>query len=518
MRTPVLSSCRAFLPLCVVLAGCGGGGMDATDSATTTTTTVGTNPTTTDTSTTDGSDSESTETSGEPSGSQTASETEGTSETDPTTEGPTTAGETEDTNETDPTTAGGCDACDEPNQVCIDNECVTTCHGQVPDPCGPDQVCDVVSGECQDLDAACVVAGDTFTCGDQDCGPGTVCNGEGTCIAVAPCHQVECTSEGLCWGQQCACERTHDCPETPDVEQLNGPFSTEIGDLEFADDCTAWMVTLRSGTDYVRRLETDGTLTEWAGVSNLNMGEVKVLKALTVPGSAQTPGDKTTPEQPAPIEGLGEVAITYTCCASCGCFVDPPQGVARLNEDDMQNPLPIVIVAEVTQGDGPFGSVGADAGPMGLTWGEDRVLYVGNSTQNGDLNSADLDAQSQEVLTPLPERVHAAAAVSSVHLLVAIEGGSLYRYNALTQELEFVVELGSDVTSLSHDAFSGLVYAGLQSLEIVAIRPFTGEVESFGTMPGIGRVTVSPNGELYFNPVQYLNNIPISSWDLPDMQ
>ncbi len=500
----------------VLLCGCGGG-EETTDSATTTTQPVTTQSTTDATS--DGTQTG--ETSGEPgtaSESETADPTD--TETEATTEGPTTTeGETtDDTSETEATTDEGCGACDEPNEICIDNECVNTCHNQVPDPCGPDQVCDVVTGECQDPETPCVVSGDTTACGDQTCGPGTVCDGQGACMAIAPCYQVECTSDGSCWGDVCACERIHECMIEPDLEQLNGPFSTEIGDLEFADDCTAWMVTLRSGTDYVRRLETDSTLTEWAGVSNLNMGEVKVLKALSIPGQAQTPGHETNPETPTEIEGLGEVAITYTCCATCGCFVDPPQGVARLNEDDMQNPLPIVIVAEVTGGDGPFGDAGADAGPMGLTWGEDRVLYVGNSTQNGDLNSADLDAQSQDVLTPLPERVHAAAAISPVHLLVAIEGGSLYRYNIATQELEFVIDVGSDVTSLSHDAFSGLVYAGLQSLEIITIRPFTGEIESFDTMPGVGRVTVSPNGELYYCPVKYLANLPISKWDLPDMQ
>ncbi len=39
--------------------------------------------------------------------------------------------------------------------------------------------------------------------------------------------------------------------------------------------------------------------------------------------------------------------------------------------------IPIVIVAQKTQGTGPFGSNAADAGPQGLTWGVDRVLYVG---------------------------------------------------------------------------------------------------------------------------------------------
>ncbi len=289
-----------------------------------------------------------------------------------------TDGDTETTDAITVTdTEGGCGVCDQPNQMCVDDVCVTGCQGQVPDPCEPDQVCDVISGECKDIEATCVVTGDYSECGDTQCGPGTYCDGQGACIPIAPCGGVSCNDDQLCWGSACSCTREHECQDVPDVDALNGPFATDIFDLEFADDCTGWMVTLRSGTDYVRRLETDGTLTTWAGVANLNMGEIKVLKAL-VPASAPDgqPDQLTNPQQ-SEVEGIGEVAITYTCCPTCGCFVDPPQGVARLDEENMQNPLPIIIPAMPTQGSGPFGNTPADAGPMGLTWGEDRVLYVG---------------------------------------------------------------------------------------------------------------------------------------------
>jgi hypothetical protein len=236
----------------------------------------------------------------------------------------------------------------------------------------------VISGECKDPGASCSLAGGNEACEGKNCGPGSVCDGLGECVPIAPCASVQCTDGGECWGSLCSCTREVDC-EDPSADLLNGPFSTEIGGLDFADDCTAWMVTLRSGTDYLRKLTPEGELTIWDGVSNLNMGEVRVLKRLTVP-QALKPADDLAGEvvdPPLPVEGLGEVAITYTSCPTCGCFVDPPQGVARLNEDDMNNPLPIIIVAKATQGMGPFGSNGADAGPQGLTWGEDRVLYVG---------------------------------------------------------------------------------------------------------------------------------------------
>ncbi|MCB9701547.1 MAG: hypothetical protein H6711_06635 [Myxococcales bacterium] len=462
-------------------------------------------------------------------GSGSATESSGTgtsasSTTDPTATATATMGST-GTPETgtgtattsDTTGVMGCGICNQPNQECIDDVCVTSCQGQDPDPCGPDQVCDVISGECKAADAPCTLAGGSEPCGDGICGPGSVCDGLGECVPIAPCAAVECTDDKACWGALCSCTREIECTE-PSADLLNGPFSVDIGGLDFADDCNAWMVTLRSGTDYLRKLTPEGVVTTWAGVANLNMGEVRVLKRLTVPQALKPPtdlaGEEVTP--PTPVEGIGEVAITYTCCPSCGCFVDPPQGVARLNEMDMQNPLPIIIVAKPTQGTGPFGSTAADAGPHGLTWGQDRVLYVGNSTNNGDLNTADLDMMTQDLLLTFDSRVTAGAPVSPAHILVALIGGEVYRYNTNTGDAELVVDLMADVTSLSHDSFTGLVYAGLSTLEIVELHPFTGEVATFDMMPGKGRVAVSPSGKLWFTPVKYIYNGPLTSWPLPD--
>jgi len=394
---------------------------------------------------------------------------------------------------------------------------VTSCQGQEPAPCPQDQVCDVISGECVPPDAMCKLAGPEVACGGKSCGPGSVCDGVGECLAIAPCADVACTGEGHCWGTFCSCQRVIECQD-PALDLLNGPFSVDIGGIDFADDCNAWMVTLRSGADYLRRLTPAGDLTTWTGVANLNMGEVKVLRRLTVPQvKLDLPiAAGEAPPAPAPIEGLGEVAITYTCCPTCGCQANPPQGVARLVEEDPNNPLPIVIVAKATQGSGPFGNTAADAGPHGLTWGEDRVLYVGNSTNNGEYNTADLDKMTQDIVFTFDARVSASAPVSPVHLLVAVLGGKVYRLNTLTKQADLVVDLMAHVTSLSHDSFTGHVYASLSTLEVVRIEPFTGVVEPFQTMPGKGRVAVSPSGKLWFTPVKHVNpNQLLSAWDLP---
>jgi len=503
------TSPRRVAAALLVFVACGDGGRD-TDATAGVTAVTATMATVTDT--TPGTTAEPTTSgSGSDSDSDTAvpTTTAGTSTSDTTT-GTTEPAQTQGTSTTGP----GCGVCDQPNQQCVDDVCVTTCQGQDRSACPAGQVRDIISGECHAEGDPCTLAGPEAPCADLSCGPGSTCDGVGACVPIAPCGGVACTDDGHCWGTQCGCERVVECQE-PTAELLNGPFSTEIGGIDFADDCNAWMVTLRSGTDYLRRLKPDGELTEWSGVANLNMGEVKVLRRLTVPQLHQAPPLTAEPSPPKPVEGLGEVAITYTCCAACGCQADPPQGVARLDEANMANPLPIVIVAQVTQGDGPFGSASADAGPHGLAWGEDRVLYVGNSTMNGQYNDADLDNAMQGVVFTFDARITASAPVSPVHMLVALDGGSLYRFNALTKQAEFVVDLMSDVTSLAHDAFTGHVYAGLASLEVVRIAPFTGDVETFQTMPGKGRVAVSPSGKLWYTPVKSVANFPLQSWDLP---
>jgi hypothetical protein len=102
-----------------------------------------------------------------------------------------------------------------------------------------------------------------------------------------------------------------------------------------------------------------------------------------------------------------------------------------------------------------------------------------------------------------------------VHLLVALVDGTVHRLNTVTFEVEFVADLMAGVTSLSHDAFDGSVYASLNNLEVVRLRPFTGEVEPFAAMPAIGRVAVSPSGNLWYAPVKYLTPVPLTSWPMP---
>ncbi len=481
-------SCSALLSLPLLLPiACTGDGTDAGSDDE-----IGATDSTSSTGSTGESGEESSSTLGESDSSSTATET------------------TTDSSSTDSTdtTATSTDSTDTGPSGCQGDPLV----------CEPGTVCDVISGECVPPDTACTLAGPSVECGDVQCGPGSVCDDQGSCIPIAPCGQVACEGP-QCWGDACVCDRQISC-NTATAEQLNGMFSTDIFGLDFADDCNAWMVTLRSGTDYLRRMTPNGELSEWPGVANLNMGEVKVLKALNPQFPAPGIDDiqsQAGEGQPHTVDGgLGEVAITYTCCPACGCQANPPQGVARLIEGDPQ-PLPIVIAGIATQGNaGPFANTAADAGPMGLTWGDDLRLYVGNSMANGNFDTADLGLGTQDMLAQFASRVTAAAPVSSVHLLVALDTGELLRFNTAIDSTTPVADLGVGVTSLSHDSFTGKVYVGLADLGVVELDPFTGEFTNVQAMPGKGRVAVSPDGKLWYIPARYAGgNLPLSNWDLP---
>ncbi len=493
---------RSAIVIMAIGLGCGDDGrrdVSATAAATATDATVTTTATTTVA----------------PTSSTTAMTDEPT--TGPSTTGPTSEDTTATTAATATTSPVGCGACSEPNQTCVDDVCVTSCLGQDPDPCGPAQVCDVLSGTCREPDAACSLAGATEACGAAHCGPGTVCDGVDACLPIAPCSGVACTSEGDCWGTACTCERGETCDD-PSAELLNGTFSLDIVGIDFADDCTAWAVTVSGGKEFLRRLTPAGDLVTWGGIGDYDQGEVRVLRSLTIPQLHQVP-PLADPQAPPPgeVEGLGEVALTYICCPTCGSCASNPlaRGVARLDEANVDMPLPIVIYAEPTEGTGPFGEFHLDAGPAGLTWGEDRVLYVGNTTANGDYNTADLEQGTVDIVYSFNARVTASAPVSPVHVLVALIGGGLHRLNTATKQAEFVVDLMSDVTSLSQDPLTGHVYAALASLDVVRVHPFSGEVADFAKMPAKGRVAVSPSGKLWFTPVKYLNAGVLSAWDLP---
>ncbi len=231
-----------------------------------------------------------------------------------------------------------------PGASCASGVCAMDCGDPLATPCASGDECDFATGACVAEGTAGALTGDGVTCGSARCMPGSECGLGDVCIAAPPCASMRCNADrSVCWGSVCTSTRPVASCTPASIERMSMPDFLRGGDnglvdLELDDACNVYGVTTISGTDYLRELAPDGTLTEHPGVTNLNMGEVAVLR----------PFSSEFEESP------GEVALTYTCCLTCGCVGSDPQGVARLDREGSVR-LPMVLTAVASDATGPFG-------------------------------------------------------------------------------------------------------------------------------------------------------------------
>lgn len=394
--------------------------------------------------------------------------------------------------------------------MCLDGSCVKDCRRTGANACAEGMWCDVsqaAPGACVPAGSACLTTSAPEPCGERTCGPGSLCDGAGKCYPRLPCQVVDC-DDATCWGTFCACERTIDCVPAPlgakgEKGTLHDPaFSAGLIDLEFDPACGAWGATLISGPDYLRSLEPSGVVASYSGVTNLNMGEVSVLQQIAAPKS-------DPPEL--------DVALTYICCATCGCELNStPQGVARFEPASLS--LPLVVPSKTfTTGMGPFGGAVVDTGPAGLSYGFDRVLYVGNVDANGDYVKLNLATKVQSLVTTFPKRVHASTPFDAITMLVALEGGELVTLRLTDATTKPFALSSSPVVGMVRDIFDGAVYVARRDGAVFRYDS-EGVGAAWQTTKNPARLAIAGDGWLYALeiPAPYYDHAPaISRWQLP---
>jgi hypothetical protein len=392
--------------------------------------------------------------------------------------------------------------CSGPGELCVDGACVVDCRKPGAQPCGAGTACDVSDmspGKCVPLGAPCLTTSAPEPCGAKVCGPGSACDGNGKCYPRVPCGSVACDDAG-CFGTQCACTREPGCSPAPlgmpgQAGTLHDPaFLKGLTDLEIDPACGAWGVTLISGPDYLRSISPEGVPTTYPGVTNLNMGEVSVLQQISIPKSGH--GTFTPPDPGPPPMDLLDVALTYICCSTCGCQLQStPQGVAHF--EPMTSMIPMVIPSQTfTDGAGPFGSKVIDTGPAGLTYGTDRVLYVGNVNLNGDYYRLDLQAQQPTLVTTFAARVYASAPFDAITMLVALEGGEIRLLRLSDGSSKLWATSDQPVIGLVRDFFDGSTYVARRDKGLWKYDE-AGQGALFQTAQNPARISIAPDGYLY---------------------
>jgi hypothetical protein len=393
--------------------------------------------------------------------------------------------------------------CSAPGELCVDGACVLDCRKVGAQPCAMGTRCDVSDqspGQCVPEGSPCLTSSAPETCGGKICGPGSACDGNGKCYPRVPCGSVTCDDAG-CYGTQCSCAREPGCSPAPlgapgEVQTLHDPaFLKGLTDLEFDPNCGAWGVTLISGPDYLRSMTPAGAPISYPGITNLNMGEVSVLQQISIPKSGHGPKASPNPGPPEPSDLL-DVALTYICCSTCGCQLQStPQGVAHF--EPMTSMIPMVIPSQTfTDGSGPFGAKGIDTGPAGLTYGTDRVLYVGNVNVNGDYYRLDLKAQAPTLVTTFASRVYASTPFDAITMLVALEGGEIRLLRLTDGSSELWATSAEPVTGLVRDFFDGAVYVARKDKGIWKYDE-KGQGALFETAKNPARISIAPDGFLY---------------------
>lgn len=409
-----------------------------------------------------------------------------------------------------------CPASCGPGKRCEQAVCIDDCRLSDAPPCEGTQVCDFTDGQCRAAGSECLLTGAFEACGQQSCGPGTGCLA-GKCVAwLGGCTSTSCDASGRCWGTYCPCERHPVCsPASLDRlnqadfagSQVNMSDNEGAFDLDFDELCNAYSVTMISGPDYLRQLGPDGKFQQWTSTTNLNMGQVAVLRI--------NAGEFAT---------IGDIAATYICCATCGCVetgADGRLGVVHLDRASAQRPLPNVIPASSTSGTGPFGNPTLDTGPYGLAWGGDSALYIGNIKQNGDFYRVDLATLAQKQVATFGARVVAAQPYDPHRLLVATVGGDISLLDTNTGEAKPFAKLAAEVLSVRRDRFTAKVYAEIRTSppQIIELSPDGGTQTLFQTAPRVGRIAISPDGFLYhlsvFPAVRWKSQSAIVRWPLP---
>ncbi|MFO0649467.1 MAG: hypothetical protein U0326_24715 [Polyangiales bacterium] len=389
-------------------------------------------------------------------------------------------------------------ACASPDNVCAMGACAYDCRLPGAAACPSGRVCDFTTGACLAVDASCLLTGSFRACGAQSCGPGTYCDATTSrCAPFGACSALVCDTAGRCYGRDCPCTRPATCTP-PTLDQLNtAPMNSGLVSLDIDDACNVYGSTVIGGTDYVRRMNPSGVYSEFAGLSNLDMGEVAVQRG----GGGASPN----------------VAAVYACCSRCGCSGSVIQGVGLV--DRATNTIPMTAPAEVTTGGSAIPVIYFSEGPLGLAIAASGDVFVGNLRASGDYFRIPAMGASPVMVTTLPRRVHASAMLDPRTMLVAVETGELYRVDlAGGASPERVGTLGMGVASMRADFFSGRVYASLSDGRIVSFRADASDQRTVATLPDVQRIAFSPDGSLFHMSVAAVGTARFSRIDVGDLR
>lgn len=245
------------------------------------------------------------------------------------------------------------------------------------------------------------------------------------------------------------------CPH-PGAEVLAAVDPSGVTDLVFDADCTAWVSTLVSGTDYVYRIQGGGLTSAITGYSNYNIQSL-ALDPLT-----------------------GDLAVSHNDNST--------SGVGYSDGGDIVN----IATAEFNNGtlwDNTYMNRSAGS----LAWDSSGCIWVPGFAGSGTLSCVETSGSSTPLITEGPH-IESVALDGSERLYVAA-GSTVYRVDTETgASTEHFVAAGDILDMVFDDADDLYVESSAGQIERV---PADGSAPSvFATVSGQGRLAFAPDGWL----------------------
>ena len=245
-------------------------------------------------------------------------------------------------------------------------------------------------------------------------------------------------------------------------------------DLQFDDDCVAWIPSLISGTDYVYSVESDGTTTVYTGASNHNMGAVAV-----------DPNG-------------GSFAVSYNNVG----YIGLQSGTS----------IPVLATGGYDKGSNWSNSY-LNESASSIAIDTSGCIWVPNWSATGSIDCLDSSGASS-ALTTFSSYLESVALDADEGVYVSVDD-TIYSVDASTGTSTTIYTFTDIVLDFVID-YQGDIYAETDGDEVRYLADGASADSLYASVSGDGKLAIAPDGYL----VRIISN-PVSSatyeeWTLPD--
>ena len=305
---------------------------------------------------------------------------------------------------------------------------------------------------------------------DSDCGGDDDYDADGDGETPYAYGGTDCDDTDASVNQAAAnCRATCTPPSTTTLATYD---PSGVTDLQFDDDCVAWVSTVISGTDYVYSIDSSGTTTVYSGASNHDIGSVAVDPS-----------------------GSGSFAVSYN---NVGYF-----GVVSGSS------IPVLTTGGYRKGSN-WSNQYLNNNASSMAWDSSGCIWLPNFSAKGSLDCFS-SSGGYTTLATLADYVESVALDADETLYASVDA-TVYQVDSqgtATTWFTFNEPVLDMVLDLTGEAYV------LTDLGVILLVDSTGTTSStYASVSGEGKLAISPDGTLYYVQSQPVSPAVYSSWSL----